>query len=224
MHRVAILLSLLVALGGCGFAPEVTDRNANVLVIGDSILAWNRGDGTSVADVIEKRIGAPVLDASVPGATMRASGVRAAVGLSIPGQIRAGDFGTIVLNGGANDLRNTCGCSGCDAVLDRLSLQDYPALIARLANARVVIVGYYGPVRGGGGSFSSCSDELAELGRRLSRLASSNPRVTFVPTREAIDGNPAFYDSDRVHPTPAGSEVIGGLVARALVANDGASR
>ena len=222
MLRMLFLLSL--ALGACGYAPEATDRDASVLVIGDSILAWNRGVGASVADAVEDRLGIPVVDASVPGATMRPSGIRAAVGLSIPGQIRAGSYSTVVVNGGANDLRNTCGCDGCGAVLDRLSTQDYPALIARLAPARVVIVGYYGPIRGGGGSFSGCSDELAELGRRLAGLAASDPRVTFVPTRDAIAGNPVYYDSDRVHPTPAGSDVIGALVARALVANGGASR
>ncbi len=216
MHRARLSLLLLIALAGCGFAPEVADRNANVLVIGDSILAWNRGAGASVADVIEKRIGVPVLDASVSGATMRASGVRAAVGLSIPGQIREGDFAAVVINGGANDLRNTCGCDGCGAVLDRLSSQDYPALIARLAPARVIIVGYYGSIRGGGGSFSGCSDELAELGRRLNSLAAADPRVTFVPMRDAIAGDPRYYDSDKVHPSREGSARIGALVANAL--------
>jgi len=214
MHKFLILAVLV--LTGCVVFPEGRESAARILVIGDSIMAWNRGDGAAIPDVIERRLGQPVLDASVPGARMRLGGLRGAVGLSIPRQYREGDWDTVILNGGANDLRATCGCNRCDAVLDRLARQDYPALIARLAPARVVIVGYCGPVRVGGGSFDGCSDELSELARRLARLAAANPRVTFVPVRAAIAGDPRYYDTDRVHPSPEGSALIGALVARAV--------
>ena len=220
---------LLPALAGlllaaCGALPEGRDEGARILTMGDSILAWNRDDDGSISDVVEKRLGMPVLDASVPGARMQQGGVRGAVGFSIPGQYRAGEWDAVILNGGANDLRGTCGCNGCDAVLDRLVRRDYPALLDRLGNTDVVIVGYYGPIRGGGGSFAGCSDELAELGRRLAVLAAGRPRVTFVPVRAAINGNPVYYASDKVHPSPAGSQVIGALVARALVASSAVAR
>lgn len=203
-------------LAGCSVLPESRESGARVLTMGDSILAWNRGEGASVSDVIEKRLGVPVLDASVPGARMSASGLRGAIGLSIPGQYRRGDWDAVVVNGGANDLRGECGCNRCDAVLDRLVRRDYPALLDRLRGTRVFLVGYYGSIRGGGGSFGNCSDELAELGQRLARLAASRDGVTFVSVREAIAGDPRYYDTDRVHPSPAGSRVIGTILAEAL--------
>ncbi|MEM7719520.1 MAG: SGNH/GDSL hydrolase family protein [Pseudomonadota bacterium] len=219
----AILLLLLV---GCGFAPE--RGTGDVLAIGDSILAWNRPEGASIPDVVEKRSGRSVVNGSVPGASFLTNGVSAVIGLSIPRQYRAGDFEAVIVNGGANDLNSLCGCNRCDTVLDRLVSRDgtsgaYVDLLARI-DVPVIIVGYYGTIRGGGGGFSGCQDELLELGIRLTRLASADPSVRFVRVRDAIDGDPAFYDSDRVHPSPAGSERIGGLVARALVAIDGPAR
>jgi lysophospholipase L1-like esterase len=212
--RYILLLATLLA--GCVAIPEGREPGARILVMGDSVIAWNRGEGASIADVTERRLGEPVLDASVPGARMRQGGLRGAVGLSIPAQYRAGDWDTVILNGGANDLRATCGCARCDGVLDRLAQQDYPDLIARLAPARVVIVGYYGRMRGGGGSFDDCDDELLDLGNRLAALAARDARVTFVPVRAAVAGDPRYYGPDRVHPSPEGSALIGGLVARAV--------
>lgn len=210
------LLLAFLFLAGCALAPESREPGAKILVMGDSILAWNRAQGASIPDVVERQLGEPVLDASVPGARMRQAGLRGAIGLSIPAQYRQGDWETVILNGGANDLRAACGCRRCDTVLDRLARQDYPALIARLAPARVVIVGYYGRMQGGGGSFDDCDDELAILGDRLAALAARDPRVTFVPVRATVDGNPRFYGPDRVHPSPEGSALIGRLVARGV--------
>lgn len=215
---------IFMALAGCAALPEVTDRDASVLLMGDSVLAWNRGQGASVADVVEAETGRAVQDVSVPGARMRQGGLRASLGFSIPDQYRAGDWDAVIVNGGANDLLGACGCRQCDAVLDRLVTQDYPALLDRLGDTEVIIVAYYGQVRGGGGSFDGCGDELAELERRLRSLAASRSNVTQVSVRDVIAGDPANYDADRVHPSPAGSRAIGGLVARALVANSGASR
>ncbi len=211
-----LALIVLLFLAACGALPERSERGAKIIVLGDSVLAWNRGEGASVADVIEKRLGAPVLDASVPGAQMRVGGVRGAVGFSIPGQYRRGAWDAVVMNGGANDLYRACGCDGCDAVLDRLVTQDYPAFLDRLGNTPVYIVGYYGSAGDRPGAYGICNDELQVMERRLARLAATRPNVQVVVVRNAITGRPALYDDDRVHPSPAGSERIGTLVARAL--------
>lgn len=217
--RHAFLIFLL-ALSACDGLPQGGD--GKVLAIGDSIMAWNRGEAASIPDVVEKRTGLAVVNASVPGAGMLTGGVPGAVGFSIPGQYRARDWDAVVINGGANDLRNLCGCLRCDAVLDRLISRDastgaYPALLARI-DAPVVLVGYYGPVRGGGGGFDGCADELKVLGARLSQFAATASNVTFVSVRNEIAGQPEFYDTDKVHPSTKGSARIGALVAARLVA------
>ncbi|MDA8586941.1 SGNH/GDSL hydrolase family protein [Rhodobacteraceae bacterium] len=222
MRITAVLVC--AALSGCVVIPEPTDRDARILAIGDSILAWNRGVGASVPDAIEARLGEAVVDASVAGAKMRESGLRASIGFSIPDQYRSGDWDAVVLNGGGNDLNGTCGCDGCDAVLNRLVREDYPALLARLGDTQVFILGYYGAAGDRFGNFDTCEDELLTLERRLTRLAATRPNVTLVAIRDAITGKPALYDDDRIHPSPAGSAVIGDLVARALVANIGPAR
>ncbi len=212
------------ALAGCVIIPEATDRDARILAMGDSIIAWNRGAGASVSDAVEARLGESVVDASVAGAKLRQGGLRGAVGFSIPDQYREGDWDAVILNGGGNDLLGACGCNGCDAVLDRLVRADYPAVLARLGDAQVFILGYYGIAGDRRGEFDECEDDLIELERRLTRLADTRPNVTVVQIRDAITGKPALYDNDRIHPSPAGSAIIGDRIARALVANIGPAR
>jgi lysophospholipase L1-like esterase len=217
MRRLALAAFLFIAVcTACAALPERTERGARVILLGDSVMAWNRDIGSSIADVIEKLLGQPVLDASVGGARMRLDGVGGAIGFSIPGQYKAGDWDAVVLNGGANDLLSTCGCDRCNAVIDRLVTEDFPALLNRLGDTPVYIVGYYGPAGDRPGNFDACDDELQVLERRLTRLAATLPNVEVVSVRDAFTGNPSLYDTDRIHPSPAGSERIGTLVARAL--------
>jgi len=131
--------------------------NGPVLVMGDSIMAWNRTSGASVGDALERRLGREVENVSVPGA--RVSGRGLGFLLRIGGQYRPGDWEWVVLNGGANDLVRDCACRRCDAVLDRLIAPDgrrgeIATLAARLlgTGAGVIYVGHYGP-SGRGGPF-----------------------------------------------------------------------
>jgi lysophospholipase L1-like esterase len=211
-----LAFSLIILLAACGALPERSERGARIIAVGDSVMAWNRDGDAGIPAAIEKRLGLPVLDASVPGARMRFGGVGGAAGFSIPGQYRAGDWDAVVMNGGANDLLAACGCDRCDAVLDRLVRVDYPAFLNRLGDTPVLIVGYYGPAGDRRGNYDICNDELQVLERRLTRLAATRPNVRVVRVRDAITGNPRLYDADRVHPSPEGSAVIGALVARAL--------
>lgn len=211
-----LALATLLFLAACSAFPERVEREARIIVMGDSVMAWNRDSNASVADAMEKRLGAPVLDAAVSGARMRLGGVGGAIGFSIPGQYRARDWDAVVLNGGANDLFFECRCDRCDTVLDRLVNVDYPALLARLGSTRVYIVGYYGPAGDRPGNYDVCQDELQILERRLTRLAATRPNVRVVRIRDAITGNPPMYDDDRVHPSPAGSSVIADRIVAAL--------
>ena len=218
------IAALALILPACVVFPEATDRDAHILAMGDSVIAWNREEGASIADAIERRLGEPVVDASVPGAKMRQGGVRGAFGFSIPDQYRTGDWDAVILNGGANDLMSECNCNRCDAIVRRLVRRDYPALVNALGNAQIFIVSYYGAAGDRPGRFNSCNDELQQMERRLTSLFATRPNVHVVRVHDAITGRPALYDDDRVHPSPAGSRVIGDIVARALVANLSPSR
>lgn len=209
----------LLLLSGCVVFPERTDGDARILAMGDSVIAWNRDKGASVADMLEKQLGVPVVDASVPGAKMQQGGLRGAIGFSIPDQFREGAWDAVIVNGGANDLLSECNCNRCDAIIDRLVQRNYPALVNQLGNTQIFIVGYYGAAGDRPGSFNGCNDELLEMERRLTSFASMRANVHVVRVRDAITGRPERYDDDRVHPSPAGSLAIASLVARALVAN-----
>ena len=217
-QRTALGLSgaVLCFLAACVVIPERATRDARVLAIGDSILAWNRGVGRSIPDVVERKLSVPVVNAAVPGAGFEGRGFR-----SLPDQYVARRWDSVIVNGGANDLRSLCGCNQCDAVLDQLIADDgrsgeYPNLLEQITADRIVILGYYGPIRGGGGAFDGCDDELQTLSRRLARLAAREPAITFVPTRTLIAGDPAYYDDDRVHPSVTGSARIGSRVAEVM--------
>ncbi len=211
-----IAFAALVLLAACAALPERAERGARILVMGDSVMAWNRVTSSSIADAIEKRLGVPVLDASVSGAQMRLGGLSGAIGFSIPRQYRDEDWDAVVFNGGANDLFSECRCNQCDAVLDRLVNEDYPVLLTRLGNTPVYIVGYYGPAGDRRGIYDDCNDELQVLERRLTRLAAARSNVEVVRIRDAITGRPSLYDADRVHPSPAGSAVIADRIIAAL--------
>lgn len=209
-------IAALFLLAACAALPESGERDARVIVMGDSVMAWNRDGDASVADALEAQLGASVLDASVSGARMRLGGVGGAIGFSIPNQYRARDWHAVVFNGGANDLLFECRCNRCDSVLERLIAEDYPALLNRFGDTPVYIVGYYGPAGDRPGNYDICNDELQELERRLTRLVAARPNVRLVRVRDAITGNPALYDADRVHPSPAGSARIAERIVAAL--------
>jgi len=212
----------MALLGAC--APR-GDPGAQMLAVGDSVLAWNGGAGASIPEVAARALALDVENAAVPGArVVQPSSLRAALGLSVPAQVVPGPRDWTIVNGGANDLSAVCGCMRCDSALDALVSADgsqgaVPDLVRRVqaaGAAQVAVLGYYGPSREGGGSFAACDDEFAAMDERLARMAAAIPGVIFVPTRAVVAGEPSLYDRDRVHPSVAGSAVIGQALARAM--------
>ncbi|GGL80074.1 SGNH/GDSL hydrolase family protein [Wenxinia marina] len=215
----ALAAFAVTALAACAADPP--DRG-EVLIVGDSVMAWNRLSGQSVGDVIAAETGLAVANAAVPGAGFLDGAPFAPIGTQYadaPGRR------TVVIAGGANDLRGTCGCeSGCAPVLDALISGGEGAIpdAARRAlsdGADVILVGYYSaPV--GGGPFSVCSEELGDLDARLAAFAEATDGVRFVDPDDAIDpARTSLYDDDRTHPSPEGSARIGALIA-AEIAED----
>lgn len=213
----AVFLCLLAA--ACAFGGAPADR-ADVLVMGDSIMTWNRSRGASFPDALSGRLGLPVATRAVPGAALLPGGDTFFAG-RIPGQVPDGRWDWIVVNGGANDLKSLCGCGRCAGVLDRLVSEDgtrgtWPDLLDALrprASRGVVVVGYFGPSEAGRGPFAACTDELRALEARLARLAARTDGVRFVDIRPSFTGPPGHYAPDLTHPSPLGSALIAALVA-----------
>jgi lysophospholipase L1-like esterase len=190
---------------------------ARIVVAGDSVMAWNRTQSASVADVLQRQLGEPVGDVSLPLAQV--SGGRGA--LNIPAQLANIRADWVVLNGGANDLSGACDCSDCGAVVDRLISQDgragaIPSLVSSLRQrgSRVVWADYYTAPRYAG---TACEAPYDVLETRLARMADADAGVTLVDMDDVFSPNDlSLFAGDRVHPSPKGSARIGALVAPVL--------
>lgn len=216
MRILAVMMALLI--------PMVAQGQERMVVLGDSILAWNRLGGNSIPQILDRMAQYEVTSRAVPGAAFSHSGnLRNMLQREIRGQLPAGQWDVILLNGGANDLARECGCNRCAATLDRMISADgtrgeVPAFLDQLRAraSRVVWMDYYpGSVRGG--PFAACTDELAEYQVRLARAAQHRPWVIFVDAGDVYDPRDlSLYSRDLVHPTPKGGARIAGLIARAL--------
>ncbi|MBT8423866.1 MAG: SGNH/GDSL hydrolase family protein [Silicimonas sp.] len=221
MIRIFALLAALAALAGCG--PEPVTRRTEILVLGDSVMAWNRLTDGAIADVIGRRLGVEVADRSRNGATILGT-----AGETIPDQYRPGDYEWVILDGGANDLQRRCNCNACQRTLNRLITPDGSggAIVdlvrrARADGARVLYLGTYRAPTGRR-FFQGCDDELDEVDRRVKRLAARDAGVLFVSGKDALDpNNPAHFFLDKLHPSPVGSARLGVLIANAIRVSGG---
>ena len=217
----SLVLGLGLVLAGCtDTAPR---GGGDILVIGDSVMAWNGSSNASIPDVIGRTLGRDVTDRAVPGAQFaNASGIAGAVGFDIQKQYPGGRWNWIVVNGGANDMIGDCKCRSCDRDLDALISPDgrsgaIPAFLTglRASGARVLWMGYY--AGNGKGSFNGCRDELVALDARVARFAQTTVGVLFADSEDVLDPtDPASFAPDNTHPSAKGSAVIGTYLARVI--------
>ncbi|XDA98714.1 SGNH/GDSL hydrolase family protein [Sulfitobacter sp. LCG007] len=216
MNRSTVLILVLLAACGRGVPDD-----ARIVVAGDSVMAWNRLAGASVADRLQDRLGERVGDVSMPGA--RIEDGRGA--FSISSQLEDVRVEWVVLNGGANDLNAGCDCAECNGVLDRLISEDgtrgaIPALVSglRLRGSRVIWADYYtSPLYAG----TACEAPYRMLEARLRRMADSRDGVSLVDMDDVFrPDDPSLFASDRTHPSEIGSARIAALVAPLLQGTD----
>ena len=208
-----LFLPLLLLLAAC--VAEVP-RNARIIVAGDSVMAWN-GASRNVAAQLQRILGEPVGDVSLSLAR-----VDGGIGpLNIPQQINAHAPEWVVLNGGANDLSQNCGCSDCAPVLDQLVSTDgrsgaIPDLVAslRAKGSKVVWVDYYTAPRYAG---TTCEAPYQALEMRLSRMAARDAGVTLVDLDQSFRHDDLLlFANDRIHPSTKGSALIAHSIAQIL--------
>ncbi|WP_377391408.1 SGNH/GDSL hydrolase family protein [Rhodobacter lacus] len=218
-----LVLGLLFGL--LGGAPGA--GRADVLVMGDSLLAVNGLQGAAVADVLRRLLPAEtVRDRAVPGASfLYPLPLTGALGLSIPKQYVPGRWDWVVLNGGGNDVMWRCGCGPCRRVMDRLIRRDGAggAIVTevrklRATGARVLFVGY---LRSNGfqSPIEACAATGDEIDRRLARMAAADPGVRFLSLADLVPaGDTSYFALDRIHPSPKGSAAIAARIAAVIVA------
>ncbi|MGA9410598.1 MAG: SGNH/GDSL hydrolase family protein [Roseobacter sp.] len=220
---IAFIAALFVSLvAGCVHIPSQQD---DIVVIGDSVMAWNRAEGRDVGSVIGAKLNRPVLNRAAFGAQIRANSFARLLGLSIPAQLPPGRWNWVVANGGANDLGSTCGCTNCDDAIDTLISGDgqtgyIPDLItqALAQNAQVLWLGYYRAPETT--SFEGCRPGLVEIERRIAWLAGSDDRVFFLDAETFFNPlKPALLDRDKTHPSVEGSALIGRKIVEVIEDN-----
>jgi lysophospholipase L1-like esterase len=222
--RFAIMFLSLIVLAGCASLPPAKSQR-DILVIGDSVMAWNRGLGQEIGDVIAARLSRDVTSRPVPGAQFdNESALASAVGFDIQAQYLEGPWKWVVMNGGANDLGfSDCGCGDCSTQVDRLISADgtggvIPAFLDRVKRdgASVLWMGYYNSP---GTSFKGCADDLEVLETRIKRNLAGKPNGFFLEGENFVNRNdPSHFASDGTHPSPKGSAILGTALADIIVA------
>ena len=221
--RFFATLILITTLAAC--TPGAPRSGGDILMIGDSVLAWNRASGRDVGSAVGESLDRTVTNRATPGAQIRKRGFASALGLGIPDQLVMRPWNWVVMNGGANDLGFTCGCTRCDGVIEALISSDgkrgdIPKLIARARStgAKVLWMGYYRAPNSG--TFQGCRPGLVELERRIAKLAQATPGVFFQDSEDVVTPrDPSLYASDATHPSPKGSAVIGQYLAQTIKVN-----
>ncbi|MEQ5827825.1 SGNH/GDSL hydrolase family protein [Sulfitobacter sp. NFXS29] len=228
MRKILALLLIVTGLSACtDTAPR---GGGDILVLGDSIMAWN--GGRSIPDVIANQTGRSVTSRAVPGAQFdNGSTIASAVGFDIQQQFPGGRWNWVVVNGGANDLSADCGCGACGASVNALISPDgqsgsIPAFLQRLraqTGAQVMWMGYY--AGSGSGSFAGCRDDLVEIESRIATFAAGRPGIHFVDSEDVIDrGDRGLFAGDNVHPSARGSARIGAYLAQEITARENRSQ
>ncbi len=224
VHVIRLLSCLFLVLVITGCTDTAPRGGGDILVLGDSVMAWNGSGGRAIPDVIATSLRRTVVSKAVPGAQFQnGSMIASAVGFNIQKQFPGGQWNWIVMNGGANDLSADCGCGRCGAVVNGLIASDgqsgaIPTFLRSVrarSGARVLWMGYY--AGSGKGSFEGCRPSLVELDARVARFAKTTEGVYFADSEDVIDRNdPALFAADNTHPSPQGSGLIGSYLAKTI--------
>ncbi len=204
------------------------------LAIGDSILASNKAPCQAISCHAGLALGTWFESHAVGGRPLTSD----SGGPDIASQYESGPWEWVVVDGGANDLRLECGCTqaghdvaACEAAVDELAgvtgagemralidlIEDDPA-----HDGQIALLGYYPLDVSEGVGWGGCVPYIVELSARYELLAADDERVHFVDPTPVMDpaAFPERFAIDGVHPSPAGSEAIGQLVA-SVISGDG---
>ena len=195
--------------------------NGPILVLGDSIMAWNVEEGTSIGHVIQERTEQPVTIRAVSGAHFASEEDE-----DIRSQYVEGDWSWVVFTGGGNDLNDRCSCGDCSGVLNELlSADGSTGAVAEAVDAlsgtgtKVLFLTYYDLPTTAQFGFANCGDESQALDERGAAMAAMRDNVFWLDMGEVVfPTDLSAFDDDHVHPSERGSALIGELVAERIMA------
>ena len=196
---------------GCIEEDRGSIEDSTIYAIGDSVMEWNIGNG-SIPEVVGELLGQPAYNAAIGGSMMSTG-----EDWSIPNQYESGNWDWVIVDGGANDLNELCGCGPCETVQADIA-DAYRSLVEsiRAEDIRVVIWGYYG-IPTEAPEFGNCNDSIDELSQMQSDLADEEEGVYWVSGKVDITGEDfSYYDDDLIHPSVAGSRKIAEQIVGAI--------
>ncbi|MBN2804246.1 MAG: SGNH/GDSL hydrolase family protein, partial [Deltaproteobacteria bacterium] len=166
--------------------------NPSIIAIGDSIMAWNSLDTNTIPDVVADSLGTESYNGAIPGSTFLES-IDSNL-KKIPDQYIDDDWKWLIMDGGANDLNDRCGCGKCDDVLDTLLSDDgktgaIPDFVKEITdkNIKVAVMGYYHVPASAMYGFADCNDWVDKFNERLKTLSDNLQNVWMVDTTLIID-------------------------------------
>ncbi|MCP2504003.1 MAG: family 43 glycosylhydrolase [Candidatus Poseidoniaceae archaeon] len=228
MKRInALTFSLLLILSttaGCFGGEEEIEiefdfdaEDRTLLGMGDSVMEWNREDGSTIPDVVGELTGFSVLNKAESGARIIEESY------PIPTQFVEGDWDWVIINGGANDIDGYCGedeIGVLDAIVsDDVSQGDLVDLVNEVSTfAKHVMLASYYDIPSDSESMVGCEAVMEKMETRYEALANTLDNVHFFDMGDAITpSNREYYDEDLLHPSPAGCVAIGTLMAERIL-------
>ena len=201
---------------------NAANQDIKILAIGDSIFDGAE-DGSSIPEVVGQSLNVNVVNNAVGGAHLNiGSGEES----DIRSQYVSGDWDWIIMDGGGNDLNDSCGCGACDAEANSIISADglngdLPEFIDQIAtgDTKVIFMTYYQLPDGAEYGFDRCNEWNQELRSRVVTLAASNDSVFEVYAGDVVAPTDLqYFAEDRVHPSAAGAEVMGEYIAQTIQA------
>ncbi|MCV2893573.1 SGNH/GDSL hydrolase family protein [Lentibacter sp. XHP0401] len=219
----AVLFSGSVLIAQTGEAAQTA--KPKILAIGDSLMAWHRGEDLSIADSLAAELGEPVLNRAVSGARIvYALPISGAMGMRISNQFRERErYDWVIVTGGGNDFMLGCGCARCERRMNKLLTADTKRgdvlkLIARIrkTGAQVIYLGYLRSP-GMGSPIEKCKDEGDVFEARLAALAERDNGIHFHSIAQLVpSGDRSFHSFDMIHPSKKASTIIGKQIAQII--------
>ncbi|SMR82380.1 Lysophospholipase L1 [Aliiroseovarius halocynthiae] len=214
-------LALILTLFAGSHAAMAGERDARILVIGDSLMAWHKMTGRSIGHMLGRYLHEPVVNRAIGGARIIYNlPISGSMGMKISRQFRDGDWDWVVLNGGGNDLWFGCGCNRCNRKINlMISINGrygpVPDLINRIraTGAKVIVIGYLRSP-GVGSPIENCRDDGDAYEARLQHMAQQMKGVYFMSNKDLVPhGDRSYHGIDMIHPSFKGSAMIAKRVA-----------
>lgn len=217
--KALIALTMLAALPGTANA-----KDARILAIGDSLMAWHRGSDSSIADIVARELQEPVENRSISGARIiYRLPISGSLGMKISSQYRGDSVDWVIITGGGNDLWLGCGCNRCERRMTSMITPDAGRgelvdLVQRIRSqgARVLYLGYLRSP-GADSPIEACKNEAEAFEARLAKLAEQDPGVYFHSIADLVPmGDRSFHGADMIHPSRKASSIIGQQIAKVI--------